>query len=223
MLEETEGYREIIKSTSQASDEGHGMQCFEAELHEKSGSDEEQMRVLECGRWAVEARRTGREKSKSNGGRKNKNKTQARSKARKCVSEKKKQSEETRAESTGELEVTRRFSEVRTGRGSAGLVRGRDERCWADETREKGNGKGNGRRGSMKAKGFGSKGTQQGTRTMKDDDEEEELEERGRVAPYMGGGSHPQAISDLAETEGEDEPTEGEVRGPRSSFVCCLV
>ena len=75
----------------------------------------------------------------------------------------------------------------------------------------------------MKAKGFGSKGTQQGTRTMKDDDEEEELEERGRVAPYMGGGSHPQAISDLAETEGEDEPTEGEVRGPRSSFVCCLV
>ena len=74
MLEETEGYREIIKSTSQASDEGHGMQCFEAELHEKSGSDEEQMRVLECGRWAVEARRTGREKSKSNGGRRTRTK-----------------------------------------------------------------------------------------------------------------------------------------------------
>ena len=40
---------------------------------------------------------------------------------------------------------------------------------------------------------------------------DEEQEERGRVAPNMGaGGSHPQAISDLAENQGEEEATEGE-------------
>ena len=55
---------------------------------------------------------------------------------------------------TGDLE------EVGTGRGSAGLVRRGDERCWADET--SGNGKGKG------------KGMHQGMRTMKDDKEEEE-------------------------------------------------
>ena len=38
------------------------MQCFNAELHEKSGVDEEQTKVLECGvRWAVEATRNGRD------------------------------------------------------------------------------------------------------------------------------------------------------------------
>ena len=38
------------------------MQCFKAELHEKSGLDEGQMKGLEGGiRWAVEARRKGRD------------------------------------------------------------------------------------------------------------------------------------------------------------------
>ena len=38
------------------------MQCFKAELQEKSGSNEDQMKVLECGiRWAFEARRKGRD------------------------------------------------------------------------------------------------------------------------------------------------------------------
>ena len=54
------------------------------------------------------------------------------------------QSGETRAESTDEPEVTGRTTEVRTGRGSAGLVRGGDERRWTDETSRKGKGKGNG-------------------------------------------------------------------------------
>ena len=37
------------------------MQCFRAELREKSGLDASQMKGLECGvRWAVEARRKGR-------------------------------------------------------------------------------------------------------------------------------------------------------------------
>ena len=50
--------------------------------------------------------------------------------------------EETRAESTDEPEVTGRLVEVRTGRGSAGLLRGGDERHWADESNRKGKGKG---------------------------------------------------------------------------------
>ena len=59
MLEGTEGYREIIKSISEARDEGYGMQFFKAETHETSGLDGEQMKVLECGvRCAVAARAT---------------------------------------------------------------------------------------------------------------------------------------------------------------------
>ena len=50
------------------------------------------------------------------------------------------QLEETRAENADEPEVTGRLAEVRTGRGSAGLVRGRDERYWADESSWKGKG-----------------------------------------------------------------------------------
>ena len=72
--------------------------------------------------------------------------------------------------------------------------------------------KGNGRKGEHESKGgFGSKGTQQGTRTMKDEDEEEEQEERGRAAPDMGAGG--QAISDPAENEGTGEVAEGENEG----------
>ena len=133
------------------------------------------------------------------------------------------QSEETRAESTDEPEVTSRLMEVRTGRGSAGLVRSGDERCWADETSGKGKGKGTGGKSEHEGKGgSGSKGMQQGTRTMKDEDEEEEHpqdarkmvarikeEEEGqgkqvRAAPNMvAGASHPQAMSDPAENEGK--------------------
>ena len=109
--------------------------------------------------------------------------------------------EETRTENADELEVTGRTTEVRTGRGSAGLVRERDERCRADETNRKG--KGNGRKGEHEGKGggFGQKGKQQETR------EREREEERVRMAPNMGaGGSHPQAMSD----SGEGEMAEGE-------------
>ena len=63
----------------------------------------------------------------------------------------KEQLEETRAENADEPEVTGRLAEVSTGRGSAGLVRGRDERYWADETSRKGKGKGE-VKANMKAK-----------------------------------------------------------------------
>ena len=112
-------------------------------------------------RWAVEARRKGRGEEqeqreqhggrnrKSNGGSQSKGKTQDRSKVRKaskCVSVKK---------NADEPEVTGRLAEVSTGRGSAGLVRGGDERYWADETSRKGRGKTNGGKGEHEGKGGG--------------------------------------------------------------------
>ena len=123
---------------------------------------------------------------------------------------------ETRAESTDEREVTGRLAEVRTGRGSSGLVRGRDVRCRADETNRKGKGKGNGGKGEHEGKGggVGRKGTQQVENLVMDEiqenhredvrklvevvqkEEEDQEGQRGRVEPNMwAGGSHPQAMS----------------------------
>ena len=69
----------------------------------------------------------------------------------------------TGAENAGEPEVTVRTTEVRTDRGSAGLVRGGDKRCRADETSRKGKGKGNEGKCEHEGKGggFGHKGKQQ--------------------------------------------------------------
>ena len=109
--------------------------------------------------------------------------------------------EETRADNAGEPEVTGRTTEVRTGRGSAGLVRGGDEWRRADETSRKGKGKGNGGKGEHEDRGggFGHKGKQQETWDKE--------EERVRMAPNMGaGGSHPQAMLD----PGKGEMAEGE-------------
>ena len=75
----------------------------------------------------AESKSNGGKKSKGKGGMKSKGKTQNRSKARKaskCVSARKNKTKETWAESTDKLEATRRLTEVQTGRGSAGLVRG---------------------------------------------------------------------------------------------------
>ena len=81
---------------------------------------------------------------------------------------------------------------MRTGRGSAGLVRGRDERCRANETSRKG-----------KGKGLGSQGAQQSAKMRRDEDEEDD---RVQVAPNMVvGGSHPQATLDLEEEEEAEE------------------
>ena len=72
------------------------------------------------------------------------------------------QSEETRAEGTDERGETSGPEEVRSGRGRAGLVRGRDERCRANETSRQGKGKGHGGKGEHEGKGgYGSKGTEQ--------------------------------------------------------------
>ena len=119
--------------------------------------------------------------------------------------------EETRAESTDEPEVTGKLAEVRTGRGSASLVRGGDERHWADESSRKGKGKGNGGKGEHGGKGGdGSKGTQQVENLAMDGDQEDK---RGRVAPNMGaGGSHSQATSDPGKKEAEEKRLAQEAR-----------
>ena len=74
------------------------------------------------------------------------------------------QPEEIQAHGTDEqdeLDVMRRLEEVKTGKGSAGLVRGGDERRQANEIRGKGIGKGNGGEEKHGEKGgIGSKGTQ---------------------------------------------------------------
>ena len=73
------------------------------------------------------------------------------------------------------------FQRGGTGRGSAGLIRGRDERRPTDETsrtgKEKGRVKGSAGKAEHEGKGgLAGKGEQQSTRTMRNE-EEEKLEE----------------------------------------------
>ena len=197
MLEDNEEYRKIMDDVSGGSDEDMEwkMRYWVSKLRERPGAD-----ILECGlRWAVEARRKGRDKEQEQ--RRQAQQRQEPSKQGKQVRfGEEQQLGKTGAENTGEPEVMGRTIEVRTGRGSTGLVRGGDERCRADET-SKGKGKGNGGKGEHEGKGggFGHSGKQQEMR--------EREEERVRMAPNMeAGGSHPQATSD----PGEEQAAEGE-------------
>ena len=163
-------------------------------LLEAKEVDVERANIWKCGmRWAVEARR------KQRGGEQEQNTGQERGKQGNHVRfGQEEQQEKTRAESTDEPEVTGKLTEMQTGRGSSGLVRGRDERCQADEISRKGKGKGNGGKGEHEGKGgeFGRKGKQHETKTRKDENNGEG-HELDRMAPNMGaGGSYPQAISD---------------------------
>ena len=88
------------------------------------------------------------------------------------------------------------LEERRTGRGSDGLVRGREYRCQTDEINRKGKGKGTGGKGEHEGKGgFGSKGIHQVTNIMTD--EAERRMSRGQVR--VG----------LATTAGKEESTKG--------------
>ena len=89
--------------------------------------------------------------------------------------------------STDEPEVTGRMVEVRTGRGSAGLVRGEDERCWADEISRKGKGKGNGGKGEHEGKGggVGRKGTQQVENLVMDEVQDTHREDVRKLIEMM--------------------------------------
>ena len=151
-LEESEEYQKNIECMSEGS-EGEvqqNVQKYLACIQKVSWMNKEQLEHLEGGVWqAVEARRKGRDKqqeqrSQAKQGEKTE---QEQSKQGKQVQfGEEQQLGKTGAENAGEPEVMGRMTEVRTDRGSAGLVRGGDERYWADETR-KGNGKGNGGKG----------------------------------------------------------------------------
>ena len=210
MWEENEGNRTFVQGISEGSDVEmeQTLQIYRAAGREALRWNQGQADIVECGlRWAVEARRKARrqhEEEQRRQGEQGQHLGQEESKREKQVNLD--DEEQARAKNTDEPEVMGRLTEVRTGRGSAGLVRGGDERCWADETNRKGKGKGNGGKGEHEGKGggFGHKGKQQEKR--------EREEEQVRMAPNMlAGGSHPQAMSDLGETEmaeGEQERNE---------------
>ena len=208
MIEQEEAYRKIVVEMWGGND-------FEVEWlvqeymrmnRETLGWTQEQGEMMGCAiRWAVEARKKGRGPEKEQRRREE-------------------PLEEMRTEGTDEPEVTGRFAEVETGRGSASLVQGgADGRDELDETRGKGKGKGNGGKGEHGGKGDkGGKGFQQSMKMMKGEEElkseenetqkelkrEEEQEtaeeDGGRVqmAPNMeAGGSHPQAVTDPEEKQ----------------------
>ena len=191
-LEENEEYLKILECTSEEKEEEvqRKVQNYLACLQKVSWLTKEQFEHLENGVWRmVEA---GRRKDEDQEQRRQAQQGQEQSKQGKQVRfGDEQQLGKTGAENADEPEVMRRTTEVRTGRGSTGLVRGEDERCQADETSRKGKGKGNGGKGEHEGKGggFGYKGKHPETR--------EEEEEGVRMAPNMGaGGSHPQAMSD---------------------------
>ena len=138
MLEENARSRRLIEVIQ-------ALQNYRTEGREVLGWDQGQADMMERGlRWAIEARSKGRRQQEEEQGQ---HPGQEQSKQGKQVSfGEEEQLRETRAKSIDEPEVMGRLAEVRTGRGSSSFVRGRDERCRADETR-KGKGKGNGRKG----------------------------------------------------------------------------
>ena len=166
MWEENEAIRKLMDVIPEGSDVEmeQALQSHRTAGREVLGWDQGQADMMECGfRWTVEARRKGRrqqEEEQIRQGRQGQHPGQEESKQDKQVDLG--DEEQARAESTDEPEVMGRTIEVRTGRGSTGLVRGGDERCRTDET-SKGKGKGNGGKGEHEGKGggFGHSGKQQ--------------------------------------------------------------
>ena len=181
MLEENEDNRKMIDSICEGSDAEveQALQNYRTAGREVLGWDQGQADLMERGlRWAVEARRKERREEQKHRrqeeqGEQRREEQEQRRQEEQELGEGEGPLEETRAESTGEPEVTSRPVEVRTGRGSVSLVRGGDERHWADESSRKGKGKGNGGKGEHGSKGgVGSKGTQQVENSVMDEDQE---------------------------------------------------
>ena len=136
MLEETEEYRKIVEDVSGGSnvDVERKMRHWARILQERPRGD-----ILECGlRWAVEARRKGRDKQQEQRRRGEQEERRLAEQGRNTEQEHSKQGKQVRfgeeqqlgktgAENAGEPEVMDRTTEVRTGRGSTGLPGGRDQ------------------------------------------------------------------------------------------------
>ena len=198
LLEEDEGYQKNIECVSEGS-EGEvqqNVQNYLAHLQKVSWMNKEQFEHLESGVWrAVEARRKGKDEEQEQRRQAEQGQKQSKQDEHTHFGEEQ-QLEKTEAENAGEPEVMGRTTEVRTGRGHAGLVPGGDESRGLNETSGKGKGKGIGGKGEHEGKGggCGRKGFQQSLR--------ENEGKWDRVAPNMGaGGSHPQATSDPGKEE----------------------
>ena len=115
-----QGLQPIIRDLSEGSDEQveDKIQQYLKKLRDNARLETEQLSMMDKGvRWAVEPERKVTEQKQG----------------KQVHFGEEEQLGKTRAESTDEWEVTGRLAEVRTGRGSAGLVCGGDERRWADE------------------------------------------------------------------------------------------
>ena len=137
---------------------GQKMENWMSVLHGVKEVDAERANIWKCGmRWAVEPRRKQRrqqeqkqwrqdeqEQEEQRQAEQGQNKGQEQSKEGMQVRlDEEEQLEEAKTESTDKPEVTGRLAEIRTGRGSSGLVRVGDEKSRANETSRKGKGKGN--------------------------------------------------------------------------------
>ena len=181
MWEENEGSRKLIEVIPEGSDVEmeQALQSYRMAGSEVLGWDQGQADMMECGlRWAVEARRKARrqqEEEQRRQGEQGQHPRQEQSKQGEQVGfGEEEQLRETQAKSLHEPEVMGRLAEVRTGRGSSGLVRGRDDRYRTDETNRKDKGKGNGGKGEheSKGRGTGSKGTQLVENLVMDEDQD---------------------------------------------------
>ena len=193
MWEENEVSRKLIDVIPEGSEVKveQALQSYRTASREVLGWDQGQPDMMERGlRLAVEAMRKGRrqqEKEQWRQGEQGQHPGQEQSKQGKRMGfGEEEQLRETRAKSTDEPEVMGRLAEARTGRGSAGLVRGGDERCRADETR-KGKGKGNGGKGDHEGKGggVGRKGTQQAENLVMDEIQENHREDVRKLVEMM--------------------------------------
>ena len=156
-LEESEEYQENIECVSEGSEREvqPKVQNYLPHIQKVSWMNKEQFEHLESGVWrAVEARRKGRVKQQEQRrqAKQGEKTEQEQSKQGKQVRFNEEQPGKTGVENASEPEVMGRMIEVRTGRGSAGPVRGGDERYRADETNRKGKGKGNGGKGEHEGK-----------------------------------------------------------------------
>ena len=185
------------------------MQCVKAELHEKSGLDEQQMKVVECGvRWAVEARTKGRSEEQEQ--RQQEEQEQGRQEEQEQTIG---QQQGKKVRFGGEEQPEETPAEVRTGRGSGGLVKGEMRGVGRTRPAEKAKEKVMEEKVSMKAKEEDSaaKGHSRGRgqRKTKTKKRNNRSGTEWRLT-WGAGGSHPQAISDLAENEWKGEIAEGE-------------
>ena len=168
-IEIHEGYRRLITTISEAEDWEYKIQCFGKQLQETSEIGEERAKVMEWRmRWAVEARKRRRDKEQGQSMGQEQDK-----KDKQVFFGEGEPLEETQAESTDEPKVMSRLEKVRTGRGSACLAQGIDEKCLTNETCRKGKGKGNGGKGEHGRKGgTGNKGALHVENSVTDKDQE---------------------------------------------------